>query len=111
MDDEFGYLEARRDRFGPFVQVRWRQMQMAVRDTAWSRFVHEVSHDIYTPEMVSDRRGWVRFEIDEGFGWRERPVGWRPKRLEIPEGVWKRFADAVRELVFAEVRHEWRPLS
>ncbi|HEX4817580.1 MAG TPA: hypothetical protein VFV66_32965 [Nonomuraea sp.] len=106
--EELGYVEARRDQCGPFVQIRWGlEQRKVVRAADWERFVHRIRRDGYTPEKLADRPGWVRFEIDEGFASDERPVAWTPKALEIPEPVWDRFMEAVGRQVFANLGHLW----
>lgn len=105
-DGEGGYLEARRDRFGPFIQIRWRQKRMVVRERAWLGFLDEVCRGGYQPLEVAGRRGWVFFEIDEGFA-ENRPVGWTPKALEVPEIVWQRFVSAGGRGSFANLGHCW----
>ncbi|MDP4511576.1 hypothetical protein [Nonomuraea turcica] len=109
-EEDPGYLEARRDRFGPFIKVRWWHMEMVVRENAWLTFVDEVKRGHYLPtplEKVNGKRGWVRFAIDEGFAERERPVAWRPKVLDVPRMVWDRFVDAVGRLDLANVGPCW----
>lgn len=105
--DEWGDVQARRDRFGPFIEVRWRQSRVAVREWAWVDFVAAVWSGVYQPERVEERRGWVCFEIDERLAEAERPVGWRVKSLRVPRSVWDRFVVAVGDEVFARVAHEW----
>ncbi|MGW4411919.1 hypothetical protein ACWEJ6_48470 [Nonomuraea sp. NPDC004702] len=105
-DDDPGYVEARHDEAGPFVRLRWGQVRLVTRERAWLEFLHVVKDGGYLPERVTDAPGWVRAEIDEGFSKVDRPVGWQPKVLEIPEETWSRFVDAVRADVFAGLETE-----
>ncbi|MFC4011730.1 hypothetical protein ACFOY2_31180 [Nonomuraea purpurea] len=103
LTDDPGYVEARRDRFGPFVEVRWGQNRIVVRENGWSVFHSEIRFGGYQPAKVDGKRGWVRFEIDEGYAGTLPPVGWKPKALEVPELVWQRFVDAGGRGVFADL--------
>ncbi|YCK33033.1 hypothetical protein ACNF49_02695 [Actinomadura sp. ATCC 39365] len=109
MSDDPGYVEARRDEVGPFVRLRWGQVRLVTRERAWLDFLDAVRDGGYSPEPVADAPGWVRAEIGEGFSKRDRPVGWRPKVLEVPEETWSRFVEAVRADVFSGLTAEmWK---
>ncbi|MGJ6969916.1 hypothetical protein ACSDR0_49450 [Streptosporangium sp. G11] len=83
--DEWGDVQAHRDRFGPFIEVRWRRARLVVREWAWVDFVAAVWSGVYKPERVEDRRGWGSFEIDERLAVAERPVGWRVSHCRFRE--------------------------
>ncbi|MFI7642981.1 hypothetical protein [Nonomuraea sp. NPDC049400] len=106
-DSEPGYVEARRDPVGPFVEVRWQQVRVKVRLAAWVRFVQENRAGTYAPEKLPDRPGWVRFEIDEGLSEKNAPSGWSPKVLEVPQVVWDRFVGAVTTTALEDVGLHW----
>ncbi|MEU6713798.1 hypothetical protein ABZ897_20180 [Nonomuraea sp. NPDC046802] len=100
---EWGYLEARHDKFGPFVEIRWRQKRIVVREMPWLQFLDRVRTGEYRAADVSGRADRVSFEIDEGFAEHERPVAWTPKAMEVPGIVWERFVDAVGRGCFANL--------
>ncbi|NUT09580.1 MAG: hypothetical protein HOQ38_03810 [Nonomuraea sp.] len=100
-DEDSGYVEARRDDVGPFVRLRWGQVRLVTREKAWREFVRAVGEGRYQPVVTVP--GWVRAEIDEGFGEGDRPLGWWPKVLEIPDATWFRFVEAVRADVFSSL--------
>ncbi|MGP4102195.1 hypothetical protein [Nonomuraea sp. KM90] len=101
--DDPGFLQARLDAFGPFVEVRWGQRWgLRVRAQAWAEFVLAVHRGRYVPERVPVRPDWVRARIEERFDG-VAPMGWQPKVFEVPNLVWERFVNGVRAGAFAEL--------
>ncbi|MEV4179689.1 hypothetical protein [Nonomuraea sp. NPDC049709] len=101
--DDPGFLQARLDAFGPFVELRWGQRWvLRVRAAAWVAFADAVHRGRYVPERVRVRPEWVRVRIEERFD-AVAPVGWQPKVFEVPNLVWERFVNGVRAGAFAEL--------
>ncbi|GAA1613210.1 hypothetical protein GCM10009733_006620 [Nonomuraea maheshkhaliensis] len=131
--DEPGYVEARRDEFGPFVQVRWgSQVSWRVRAWAWAwaweKFLRVVSSGVYSPERLRERRdgveaadnddppqpvavpgAWVRFTISEELG-QVTLTGWKPKIFDVPQKVRDQFVTAARAGAFNGLARDWRGL-
>ncbi|MEU6720057.1 hypothetical protein ABZ897_52105 [Nonomuraea sp. NPDC046802] len=78
---------------------------IVVPEMPWLQFLDRVRTGEYRAADVSGRADRASFEIDEGFAEHERPLGWTPKAMEVPDIVWERFVDAVGRGCFANLGH------